>query len=52
MLENRKRTFEMYAIDVDASLSEDADLIKIKIEWKLTDKYSKLGEIDTRNTRR
>mgnify|MGYP001626793760 CR=1 FL=1 len=35
----------MFASDIDAPLIEDTDLIKMKIKCKLSDNYSKLGEI-------
>ena len=45
VLANRKRTFKMFANDQDAPIPEDPSLIKMKIKSKVTDQYSKLGEI-------
>ena len=35
VLTNRKRTFKMFACDVDAPLLEDPSLIKMKIKSKV-----------------
>ena len=45
VLANRKRTFKMFASDVDAPLVEDPTLIKMKIKSKVHDCYSKIGEV-------
>ena len=45
VLNNRKRTFKMFASDLDNPLPEDPSLIKMKIKSKVQDCYSKLGEI-------
>ena len=45
VLENRKRTFRMFATDHDEPIKENDSLIKMKIKSKVVDNYSKLGEI-------
>jgi len=45
VLQNRKRTHKMFASDLDAPLPEDLSLTKMKIKFKLSEGYSKLGEI-------
>ena len=45
VLENRKRTFRMFASDLDAPLVEDPSLVKMKIKSRVFDHYSRLGEI-------
>ena len=45
VLKNRKRTYKMFSSDLDAPITEDTVLLKMKIKCKLADNYSKLGEI-------
>ena len=45
VLANRKRTYKMFANDVDAPLAEDPSLTKMKIKLKIAENYSKFGEV-------
>ena len=45
VLNNRKRTFKMFASDLDAPLVEDPSLVKMKVKCKVDAFYSKLGEV-------
>ena len=44
VLQNRKRTFRMFANDLDTPVAEDPSLIKMKIKFKLNEGYSRLGK--------
>lgn len=44
-MKNRKRTYRMFANDLDNPLPEEPNLTKMKIKFKLSQGYNKLGEV-------
>lgn len=45
IIENRKRTYMMFASDMDAPLVEDPTLVKMKVKAKVDAFYSRIGEV-------
>ena len=45
LFENRKRTFQMFASNIDDPLPEDEDLVREKLQKKIDNSYSNVGKV-------